>query len=204
MRVAMKSLRTLAIGAGALALVSPALAQTDAYTPPADELAEAMAIIDVIFPPATREQDMINTATTMGNQMAASMMTGPIFEEPGIRAIMDDFLGELPEIMRPVIIKHLPSMIKSTAVAYTREFSLQELRDIRAFASTPSGGRYFSSVQSLLADPAVAKANEAFFAEVNASQQTEVEKLQGRVVEFLQNNPEVVERLQAAGVGQGS
>jgi len=197
----MKLLKTLVFGAGALALATPALAQSDNYAPPADELAEAMAIMEVIFPPATREQDMINTATTMGNQMAASMMTGPIFEEPGIRAIMDEFLGTLPEIMRPLITKHLPSMIKSTAIAYTREFTLEELQDIRAFASTPSGGRYFSSVQSLLSDPAVARANEEFFAEVNASQLVEVEKLQGQVIEFLQNNPDAVQRLQDAGVG---
>jgi hypothetical protein len=140
----------------------------------------------------------------MGNQMAASMMTGPSFEEPGIRSIMDDFLLTLPEIMRPLITKHLPSMIKSTAIAYTREFTLSELQDIRAFASTPSGQRYFASVQSLLADPVVAEANEAFFAEVNAAQQVEVEQLQGRVVQFLQDNPDVVERLQAAGVGQSN
>jgi hypothetical protein len=200
----MKSLKTLVIGTGALALASPAFAQSDIYTPPANELEEAMAIMDVMFPADTREQTMIDTATTMGNQMAASMMTGPIFEEPGIRSIMDDFLLTLPEIMRPLITKHLPSMIKSTAIAYTREFTLSELQDIRAFASTPSGQRYFASVQSLLADPVVAEANEAFFAEVNAAQQVEVEQLQGRVVQFLQDNPDVVERLQAAGVGQSN
>ncbi|KEO91334.1 hypothetical protein EH31_01330 [Erythrobacter longus] len=197
----MKFLKTLALGAGALLLTTPALAQTDTYTPPADELAEAMAIMEVVFPPDTREQAMIDTATTMGNQMAGSFMTGPIFEEPGIKAIMDDFLASLPEVMRPMIVKHLPSMIKSTAIAYTREFTLSELQDIRAFATTPSGQRYFSSAQGLLADPAVAAANEAFFSDVNAAQQVEVEKIQAKVVDYLQKNPEVIERLQAAGVG---
>jgi hypothetical protein len=200
----MKFLKTLALGAGALLLTTPALAQTDTYTPPADELAEAMAIMEVVFPPDTREQAMIDTATTMGNQMAGSLMTGPIFEVPGIKAIMDDFLASLPEVMRPMIVKHLPSMIKSTAIAYTREFTQSELQDIRAFATTPSGQRYFSSAQGLLADPAVAAANEAFFADVNAAQQVEVEKIQAKVVDYLQKNPEVIERLQAAGVGQGS
>ena len=203
----MMPLKNLAFAAGASALAlftSPALAQSDGYTPPADEMAEAMAIMEVVFPPDTREQTMIDTATTMGNQMAASMMNGPIFEEPGIRAIMDEFLDSLPEVMRPMIAKHLPSMVKSTAVAYTREFTLEELQDIRAFAMTPSGRRYFTNSQKLLADPAVAKANEAFFADVNAAQQVEVEKLQGKVVEYLQNNPDVVERLQAAGVGQNN
>lgn len=200
----MKLLKTLVFGAGALALASPALAQNDSYTPPADEMAEAMAIMDIMFPIDTREQEMVDIATTMGNQMAASAMTGPIFEEPGIRAIMDGFLASLPEVMRPMITKHLPSMIKSTAIAYTREFTLAELKDIRAFASTTSGQRYFSQTQKLLSDPAVAAANEAFFMDVNGVQQVEVQKLQAEVVEYLENNPEVIERLQAAGVGQGS
>lgn len=200
----MKSLKVLAVAAGVFALTVPAFAQTDTYTPPADEMAEAMAIMNVIFPPDTREEDMLETAMTMGNQLAASMMTGPVFEEPGIRAIMDDFLAKMPEIMRPSIAKHLPAMIKSSAVAYTREFTLAELQDIREFATTATGQRYFSNSQKLLADPAVAAANEAFFADVNAAQQVEVENIQAKVIDYLQKNPEVIERLQAAGVGQGS
>lgn len=198
----MKTSKKFALTLALSTVATPTLAQSDTYNPPADEMAEAMAIMEVVFPPDTREQTMIDTATTMGNQMAASMMNGPIFEEPGIRSIMDDFLATLPEVMRPMITKHLPSMVKSTAIAYTREFTLDELQDIRAFALTPSGQRYFSNAQQLLADPAVAAANEAFFADVNEAQQVEVKKLQGKVVEYLQANPDVVERLQAAGVGQ--
>ena len=194
----MKNLWSSAVGVCALTLATPALAQTDAYTPPADELEEAMAIMDVMFPPDRREQDMLDTAMTMGDQLATSMMTGPVFEEPGIRAIMDEFLAKMPDIMRPAITKHLPAMIKSTAIAYTREFTLTELQDIRAFASTPSGRRYFSNVQKLLADPVVAEANQTFFSELNAVQQVELQKLQRDVVEYLQANPEVAERLQDA------
>ena len=200
-----KHFKRLALGGGALLCVanaSPALAQSDGYTPPADEMVEAMAIMDIMFPINTREQEMVEIATTMGNQMAASAMTGPVFEEPGIRAIMDGFLASLPEVMRPMINKHLPSMIKSTAIAYTREFTLAELKDIRAFATTTSGQRYFSQTQKLLSDPAVAAANEAFFADVNAAQEVEVKALQAQVIEYLQNNPEVVQRLEAAGVGK--
>ena len=201
------NLKRLAIGSTALLFMpfaNPAFAQTDSYVAPADELSEAMAIMDVMFPAKSREQDMLDTAMTMGNQLAASMMSGPIFEEPGIRAIMDEFIGKMPDIMRPAIAKHLPNMIKSTAIAYTREFTLEELQDLRAFATTPSGERYFSTVQKLLADPAVAQSNQAFFSEINAVQQGELEKLQGNVVAYLQANPEVVERLQAAGVGPGN
>lgn len=198
----MMSPKNLALAAGATALVlftSPAFAQGDSYTPPADELEEAMAIMQVIFPPETREQDMLETSVTMGNQVAASMMTGPIFEEPGVRAIMDEFVDALPEIMAPLISKHLPAMIKSTAIAYTREFTLEELQDIRAFASTPTGARYFSSTQRVLSDPAVAESNQVFFGEVNEAQQVQLKALQRKIVDYLQANPDVAQRLQDQG-----
>ena len=190
------------IGLASITFATPTLSQTDNYIPPADEMSEAMAIMEVIFPADTREQIMIETAATMGNQVANSMMQGPIFEEPGIRAIMEEYLSSIPETMRPMINKHLPAMVKSTAVAYTREFTLAELQDIRAFASTPSGRRYFTNAQALLADPAVAAANEAFFADVAKAQEGAAEELRAKVVEYLENNPDVVARLEAAGVGQ--
>ena len=183
-------------------IASPVIAQSDDYTPPAEEMVEAMAIIEVMLPAQTREQDMLDTAMTMANQYAASAMSGPIFEEPGIRAIMDQFLADMPDMMRPMIAKHMPSMMKSTAIAYTREFTLEELRDIREFASTPSGSRYFRNAQKLLSDPAIAQSNQEFFSELNTVQEVEVKKLQARVVEYLQNNPDAIERLEAAGVGK--
>ena len=199
------SLRAAIPAVALLAAVSfaPAVqAQNSDYVPPADELAEAMVIMEAMFPANTREQMMIDTVATMGNQVATSMMTGPIFEEPGLRAIMQEFLDDMPERMRPVISKFLPQMIKANAIAYTREFTLEELQDIRSFATTSSGQRYFSSVQRMLNDPAVAAVNEKFFADVAELQQEQVQQVQGRVAEYLQANPVVLERLQAAGVGK--
>ncbi len=198
-----KTLRALALSAcmaAALPMAAPVFAQDVDYIAPEDEMAEAMLIMDVMFPADTRE-DMVRT---MGSQMADSMMTGPIFEEPGIRAIMDDFIASVPELMRPAIAEHLPSMIKSTAIAYTREFTLEELQDIRAFSGTPSGRHYFGSVQSLLADPAIAATNQEFFAEVSEMQAEQVPILQQKLADYLDANPEVIERLQQSGVGQSN
>jgi hypothetical protein len=172
------------------------------YVAPEDEMAEAMVIMEAMFPEATREQIMVDMAATMGGQMATAAMQGPIFEEPGIRAIMDEFIADLPETMRPYISSHLPRMVKATATAYTREFTLNELQDISQFAATPSGQRYFSSAQSLLTDPAVAAANQQFFEEVAELQGLQAVAVQQRVQEYLEANPDVLERLMAAGVGQ--
>ena len=191
----------LATALSAFALAAPALAQEAPYTPPEDELVEARAIMNAMFPPETREESMLEIMESMGRQVADGMMQGPVFQEPGIKAIMDEFIAELPVVMRPMVAEYLPQMIESTAIAYTREFTLEELQDISAFAATPSGKRYFGNVQSLLNDPAVAEANQAFFAKVGTVQQAEAVKLSQKVQQYLQDNPEVVERLKAAGVG---
>ena len=192
---------SLLTAVGALTLAAPALAQESPYTPPEDELVEARAIMNAMFPPETREESMLEIMESMGRQVADGMMQGPVFQEPGIKAIMDEFIAELPVVMRPMVAEYLPQMIESTAIAYTREFTLEELQDISAFAATPSGKRYFGNVQSLLNDPAVAETNQAFFAKVGTVQQAEAVKLSQKVQQYLQDNPEVVERLKAAGVG---
>lgn len=194
-----------ALLAAALATTpATALAQGNEYVVPADELAEAKIIIDVMFPTDRREQIMLDIAKTMSNQIVAGMMTGPIFEEPGLRAIMEQFVADLPTAWRPLLAKHLPNIFESTAVAYTREFTLEELRDISAFAKTPSGERYFASLQGLLGDPAVAAANQAMLADLAPFQQEQSAKVRKQVEEYLIANPAVLERLAKAGVGQTS
>ena len=195
----------LALGAAmTLSLTHAAAAQEAPYVPPPEEMEMEMAIMEAMFPSDTREDQMLELAGAMGNQVAQGMMEGPAFEEPGIRVIVDEFLADLPETLRPAISKHLPAMIESTAIAYTREFSLEELEDLRAFAETPSGQRYFANVQSLLTDPAVAQANQAFFQDVAVVQQQKTREIQQRVINYLQANPDVLQRLQNAGVGSGS
>ena len=191
----------LAAALSAIALATPALAQDAPYTPPEDELVEAQAIMNAMFPPETREDSMLELMASMGSQVADGMMQGPVFEEPGIKAIMDEFVAEMPVVMRPMLVDYLPKMIDATAIAYTREFTLEELRDISAFASTPSGKRYFSEAQSLLNDPVVAEVNKEFFANVSTVQQAETVKLTQKVQQYLLDNSEVLGRLKAAGVG---
>jgi hypothetical protein len=185
-----------------LAFHGSVAAQDDQYVPPEDELAYASMIMEVMFPGDKREQMILDMASAMSRQVASGLMTGPIFEEPGIRAIMDEFLAEMPETLRPIFSKHLPAMFHATAVAYTREFTVQELQDISAFAQTPSGSRYFLNLQKLLSDPSVAAANQEMFRDLHPMQQ-ELGQLVGKQVEeYLIANPDVIELLEKAGVGK--
>jgi len=169
-------------------------AQAD-YAAPQDELVEARAIMEMIFPLAERDQIFMKIVGDIGGQLGESMFKGPIFEEPGIKAIMDEFLAELPTSLLPLIQEYMPGIIDATAVAYTREFTLKELQDIRAFANTPSGSRYFRLSTTLLSDPAVAAANKKYFAALGLLQAEKTRFLQAEVEEYLLANPEAMERL---------
>lgn len=170
-------------------------AQNGTYLAPADELAEARIIIEAMLPADKREQMILDMATAVGNQAAAGFMTGPIFKDPGIKAIIDQYLADLPTMMRPLFAKHMPQILEATALSYTREFTLAELQDISAFARTASGQRYFLNLQKFQSDPAVAAANQAMFADLAPVQQAAIGKLQAQVQEYLAANPDVLERL---------
>jgi hypothetical protein len=187
----------------ALQLAPPALAaQNDAYVPPADELALGRGIIEVMYPPEQREEQLLAMASNIASQYSEGAATGPLFAEPGIRAIMDKFMAEIPEALRPAFAKHMPIIFEATAIAYTRQYTEAELRDILAFAKTPSGQRYFSTVTDLMGDPAVAAANQAYFADLSPAAKAYGDKAGVAVREYLQANPEVLERLAKSGFGK--
>lgn len=185
-----------------LGLPTALAAQEVAYVPPSDELALANVIIEAMYPADRRDQMMLEISSALSQQAAAGLMTGPIYEEPGIRAIMDRYIADLPDTLRPVFSIHMPKIFEATAIAYTRQFTLQELQDISAFAQTDSGQRYFISLQLLLSDPAVAEANQAMFQAGAPVIKAEQERLRAELLDFVKANPDVVARLQSAGVGK--
>ena len=195
--------RILALaGAVCLALPGAALAQAEPYAPPADEMAEARVIIDAMFPADKREEIILDIGLAVADQAAAGFMSGPVFAEPGIRALMEKYIAELPETFKPLYAKHLPKIFEATAIAYTREFTLEELKDISAFARTPSGQRYFIALQKYPTDPSVAAANQAMFADLAPIQQATAARLRREVEEYLVANPEVLERLSKTSAGK--
>lgn len=191
----------VAIGVIAASLLAtPVVAQeTDpAATPPADELAEARAIINAIYPPEEREAIFSKMVSDIGDQFGAAAMQGPIFEDPGIRAIMENFLGDLGVLLMPTIQKHLPEIINATAVAYVNKFSLEELQQIRAFSQTPAGSRYFRESPELLGDPAVAAANQRYFEDITKLQTEAGAEIRTKVQQYLAENPEALKRIEEA------
>lgn len=180
----------------ALAASVPAAAQDAAPAAAVDsaELAEARAVIEIMYPPAERAK-MFDTLLVNLNEQIRGSMPLDALEDAGLKAIVEDYLGSLAARQTPVLQKHTPALLEAMAVAYTNEFTLDELHDIRAFAQTPSGGRYLSRAAAIIADPAIAAVNTAIMTEAYDLAGTMRGELQQKVIGYLTEHPEVAQQL---------
>lgn len=175
-----------------------ALAQPRAATQAADpvKLAEAHAIIGIMFPPAQRLQMIQKMQDDMMTQMRP-LLPAAMMSDPGLAAIMNDYIAKAKVRQSGVMEKHLPLMFEAMAGAYTREFSLAELKDIHAFAATPSGAHYLSRSTAIVGDPAVAKVNTAMFQDIHAATQAALPEFKDKVITYLKAHPDVAAKIEA-------
>ncbi len=181
-----------AVVAGLLAALvasAPAMAREDSEVIDPVELAEAQAIIAIMFPPDKRENMMHDLMTELLSQITQSIQMDRI-EDPGLRSILEEYLTGLPDAFRPLVNEHLPVLLDAMAIAYVHNYSLVELQDIRAFAETPSGHHYLSSATSLMSDPAIAAVNADYFRRVQQFNQQMAARLRQQIADYLQAHPE--------------
>jgi len=198
----MKKLLGALVGGCILAAVPGSAAAQPSVPPVAAvdpaRLAEAHAIIAVMFPPAQRLQMIQKMQDDMMAQMRP-LLPASMMSDPGLAAIMDQYIADAKVRQRGVMEKHLPLMFEAMAGAYTREFSLAELKDIHAFAATPSGVHYLSRSTAIVADPAVAKVNTAMFQDIHAVTQAALPGLKDKVMTYLKAHPDVAAKIEAEG-----
>jgi hypothetical protein len=191
-----------------LALAAPAAvrgqtAQTKAPAPPktpsaaatpaspadlAARRAEAKAIIEVMFPPATREATIQRTIEELNSSMLQTLQV-PDVQDPGLKAIFDRFLVTIRAETVAVTQQTFPRTLAATEGAYTRAFTLAELKDIHAFARTPAGQKYVSRSPTLMLDPEVRAANLAAMAEGRARTRAIMEAFKAEVLAYVRKRP---------------
>jgi hypothetical protein len=183
---------------GATPESAAAQAVTPAQADQAAKLSEARAIIATMLPPAQRQQMIEKLQADLMGQFRTLLPTD-LMADPGMKAILDEFIKKALDRQRTVIEQHQPEQLEAMAGAYTREFSLAELKDIHAFAGTPSGTHYLSRMTAIIGDPAVAKANSATFTEIHAVTNEMLPEFQGKLVAYLKAHPDVAARIAAQG-----
>ena len=177
----------------------PAVAQTVAATNP-EALALGRSIVATAFPPAARQAMMEKLMATMLDQMKAGMKVDQI-KDAGLRQILNDYLSGIPQLLRPTTTAFIPKQMEATAQAYAHMFSLAELKDIAAFAQTPSGQRFLQRSTEIMSDPAVAAVNTEYFSQLQAINARAAPELSQKVAAYLKAHPEAAKSLPTPSEG---
>jgi hypothetical protein len=143
-----------------LAQVAPAAPATAGAVDPA-RLAAARALIDVLMPPATREQMMQGMMTPMLANLRRGMEENPQFaasigRDPRVKTMFDQFMTRQEARTTQLMRAALPGMVPAMAAAYARRFDVAQLQEIRAFFETPTGRTYMQASFTIMSDLDVA------------------------------------------------
>jgi hypothetical protein len=157
---------------------------------------EAQAIIAIMFPPAQRLQMLAKMQDDMLAQMRP-LLPASLMADPGLKSIIEDYIVDAKARQRSVMEKRQPMLFEAMASAYTREFTLAELKEIHAFAQSPSGAHYLSRSTAIIGDPAVAKVNTAMFQDIHAATEAAIPELKEKVIAYLKAHPDVAAKIEA-------
>jgi hypothetical protein len=199
----MRAILGAVVGATLTALMpaaAAAQAQPAAAAQPDDpaKLAEARAIVTVIFPPEKRQQMVRTLLTQFTSQVLSAVPTGlESLHDAGLNAIMDKFRAGIPDDLTPIVKAHLPQIIDATASAYTHEFSLAELKDIHAFAQTAAGAHYLSKSTQLMGDPSIVAANKAYMADVVTMAKGKEAEVKSELLDYIKAHPDLQKKIEA-------
>jgi len=154
---------------------------------PADEVAIARQIIDLGFPEERREAMFFATVDQMTMQMRESVLANIEEQDPGAIAILDEWLAEYIADGKTILRSHIPNLMNAWALSYAAIFTKEELEDILAFVSTPSGQKFFERSAAVMAEPNFAAANQAYMNEVNANLPEAQADLTERLMQYFRN-----------------
>jgi hypothetical protein len=198
----MKHLRILAAiaiaPASVLAVAPMAFAQAATPTSNPEALALGKQIVDVAYPPATRQVILEKLMQTMLDQMKAGMPLDKI-SDPGLRQILLNYLADIPNLLRPTMTTFVPKQMDAIAQAYARMFTPAELKDIASFASTPSGKAFLQRNTEVMSDPAVAAVNTECFRELQAINARTAPALSQKVEAYVKAHPDAAKGLTPPG-----
>lgn len=161
----------------------------DAATLDPASLALARDIVAKIIP-ADRRQEMFKKLMSDLMQQLLSARSSDI-TDPGVQAIVDKHLADFRDQALPILEKHMPKLLEAIAHAYVREFSVDELRQIDAFADSAAGTHYLSRSADLLGDREVAQANREYAAEVYTLEPAMKASLANDLADYFKAHPPV-------------
>jgi len=171
---------------------TPALAQDAAPSdapaieaPSEVKVALAQQIVDQGFPKDLREGIFFGSVDQLTKQMRQATLQGMQIDDDGAIAVMDGWLDEYIAGSKVVLRGYIPKLMDGLALSYATIFTEDELTDIAAFVSTPSGQRFMVLSSAVLAEPNFASVNQAYMTEIQSGLPAAMQDLQGRMIQYL-------------------
>lgn len=192
-----------ALAAG-LFTASPALAQDTTATAfdaafasdqavPATGADDSRLIAEAMFPPSDRRQAFFGEAIAgIQAQMRFNAVRG--VADAGLRTVLEDYIAAIPERLAPITEQHEAAMLNAVAASFARDFTADELRDIRFFAGTGGGARFMARTAKLPANADVAGVLRAFSADAVAVLAADRAGLAEKVRAYIAEHPEAAPR----------
>ncbi|MEO0461731.1 MAG: DUF2059 domain-containing protein [Pseudomonadota bacterium] len=171
----------------AAALIAFPAAAQDAEQPevapveqaPSESLTLATQIIDIAYPIETRAATFQGASKQMEAQMLQSL-EGIIADE-GALAALKQWQEGMSVKTDKITERYIPSIMQALKSAYADIYTEQELRDILAFVSTPSGKSFLQKTNYILSHPAVTAASQSHMNEIMALIPEEIPALVQRI-----------------------
>jgi hypothetical protein len=180
-----------AVGGAAPSLAqSPAPAPATAAPLDSENLAIAQEIVALAYPPESRHAMLMRVSDSMTGQMRRAVFP-PNGNPPdaAMQQIFDRYLDRVRAVTDRSFTDGIPAIFEAFARAYARQFSRDDLVQIRAFVSTPAGARYLQRSAELLSDPDVAEANSAYMATAFHAVQPLMDDLRREIAAYVARRP---------------
>jgi hypothetical protein len=204
----MKTLLGVALAAASLTVPAPAAAAAQpapaARTDDPAKAAEAHAIVEIMYPPPSRQEMMEKMLAGMMAPLHQNMGFLNQIKDPGLKDLFKGFFDGLLDQQRLLMSRHLPAMMDAMAAAYSHMFTLAELKDIHAFAESPTGRIYFSRMPNILSDPVVQKVSGEMMADAQQSMKGQASAFKDKIAAYVKAHPEAADELKAMGQSKAS
>jgi hypothetical protein len=129
-------------------------------------LVEARKLLNEITPPEKRDKMIDDIVGPMMANLRDAMADSPdmakVFrDKPAARQQMLDFIKAEADRSLKIAHEALPSLFEAMAVAYARQFTVEQLTDMERFFESPTGRVYVDRIPAVLSDPAITAAQRA-------------------------------------------
>ena len=159
-----------------------------------EKLAIARQIIAVVLPVDQREKMLGTVLDSMMRNMVAGALQGvgaggEIKDNPKIREVFERFMDRERALQMADLHEALPDLVEAYARAYARNFSLDDLKVIKAFVDTPAGARYVQRGAALMSDPDVGAWQRMVTAKEAARESDELTRLKAELEAARKDRP---------------